>query len=157
MGNFITKSAHISLLQLIKSSLASADNHALFKTEIVKAALCLKDQKNNLQGTSWLVPLMLHREPQVTNHLRIYRLIFVNLLFICKIRSISFCLMSLLINVSFARQKLLVDQTGIWSIAFNILLDHTESSIVRTQACSLLINLTQFISSSHRLDQDEVN
>jgi hypothetical protein len=66
MGNFITKSAHVSLLQLIKSSLASVDNsQALYKTEIVKAVLCLKDQKSSLQGSSWLVPLMLHREPQV--------------------------------------------------------------------------------------------
>ena len=136
MGNYITKSAHVSLLQLVKQSLASSDSQMLYKTEIVKAVLCLKDQKNSLQGSSWLTPLMLHREPQI--------------------RSISFCLISLLINVPFARQKLLASQTGIWAITFNILLDHSESSIVRAQACSLLINLTQY-TNPNRYDDDEVN
>jgi hypothetical protein len=64
--------------------------------------------------------------------------------------------MSLLIQVPFARQKLLVNQPGIWSIALSILLDHSESSIVRTQACSLLINMTQFIDPNRYEEDDDV-
>lgn len=64
MGNFITKSAHISLLKLIKDSIINSDNEQT-KLELIKSVICLKDVTNNLQGTSWLIPLLLHREPQV--------------------------------------------------------------------------------------------
>ena len=143
MGNFITKSAHVSLLQLVKNILLNSDNEQN-KLEIVKAVLCLKDHKNSLHGSSWLIPLMLHREPQI--------------------RCISFSLISLLINVPFARKKLLTNKTGIWSIALNVLLNRFECSIVRTQACAFLINLTQSMSSvasstpsSDDSDDDETN
>ncbi len=77
MGNFITKSAHVSLLQLVKSALSSSESHMFYKTEICKAALCLKDQKNNLQGSSWMIPLMLHREPQVEENYERFIFIFL--------------------------------------------------------------------------------
>jgi len=130
MGNFITKSAHVSLLQLLKITLLASQNPSQKqKNEIVKAVLCLKDEKNNLLGSSWLIPLMLHRETQI--------------------RSISFSLISLLIDVSFARRKLFTNETGgIWSIALNVLLNRAECSIVRTQACAFLINLTNSIKAS---------
>ena len=100
------------------------------KIEIVKAVLCLKDEKNNLLGSSWLIPLMLHRETQM--------------------RSISFALISILIDVGFARQKLFTNETGgIWSIALNVLLNKAECSIVRTQACAFLINLTNSIKTNN--------
>ena len=57
----------------------------------------------------------------------------------------SFALMSLLVENSFARTKLMINQSGIWSITLNVLLNRFESSIVRTQACTFLINLTQSI------------
>lgn len=120
MGNFITKSAHISLLKLVKDSIIismSREN----RLDIVKAVLCLKDHKNSLYGSSWLIPLMLHRESQI--------------------RSISFSLISLLVNEPLARGVLLTNQVGIWSIAFNVLLNCNECSIVRSQACAFLINL----------------
>ena len=66
MGNFITKSAHISLLQLVKNALSESKNEMFYKSEITKAVLCLKDQKNHLNGSSWIIPLMIHREPQVS-------------------------------------------------------------------------------------------
>lgn len=59
----------------------------------------------------------------------------------------SFALISLLVEVPFARSKLMINQPGIWSIALNVLLNRFESSIVRTQACAFLINLTQSIIS----------
>lgn len=91
------------------------------RLDIVKAVLCLKDHKNSLYGSSWLIPLMLHRESQI--------------------RSISFSLISLLVNEPLARGVLLTNQVGIWSIAFNVLLNCNECSIVRSQACAFLINL----------------
>lgn len=48
-------------------------------------------------------------------------------------------------GVPFARVKLMTNQLGIWSIALNVLLNRYESSIVRTQACAFLVNLTQSI------------
>ncbi|CAF0962770.1 unnamed protein product, partial [Brachionus calyciflorus] len=134
MGNFITKTAHVSLLQLVKNCLIMGDNQ--FRIEIVRAVLCLKDEKNNLNGSSWLIPLLLHREPQI--------------------RSISFSLISLLILVPYARKKLLTNKSSIWSIGFNVLLNQYESSSVRTQACAFLINLTQCISLNIETDSHDL-
>lgn len=73
-----------------------------------------------------------------------------------KIRSISFCLISLLINVPYARTKLMTNQTSIWSIALNVLLNPYESSIARAQACGFLVNLTQSISPNNEDDNDVI-
>ena len=127
MGNFITKSAHISLLKLVKDCILNSNNQKN-KLDIIKAILCLKDHTSNLYATSWLIPLMLHRESQI--------------------RSISFSLISLLINVPFARSILLTNQTGIWSIVLNVLLNNNECSIVRSQASAFLINLTHSLGHS---------
>jgi len=128
MGNFITKSAHISLLKLVKDSvLASPSSRPATAThDLIRSVLCLKDQANSLYGTSWLIPLILHREAQI--------------------RSASFSLISILVNESIARGLLLTNQTGIWSIAFNVLLNTNECSIVRSQACAFLVNLTSSMS-----------
>ncbi len=130
MGNFITKSAHISLLKLVKDSLltTSSTNYQIASHDLVRTVLCLKDQANSLYGTSWLIPLILHRESQI--------------------RSASFCLISILVNESFARGVLLTNQSGIWSIAFNVLLNPNECSIVRIQACAFLVNLTSTMSQN---------
>ncbi len=137
MGNFITKSAHISLLQLIKNCISSDVQNSQNNIEIVKAVICLKDQKSSLHGSSWLIPLMLHREPQI--------------------RSISFSLISVLINVPFAKSKFVTNQNGIWSIALSVLLNRNECSIVRIQACAFLINLTQSMINNSNENLDENN
>lgn len=135
MGNFITKSAHICLLKLVKDSI-SCKSEQNKHHELVKTVLCLKDHKNNLYGTSWLIPLMLHRESQI--------------------RSISFSLISQLINESLARTVLLTNQTGIWSIAFNVLLNNNECSIVRSQSCAFLINMTNILTKT-QLNEEQNN
>jgi hypothetical protein len=53
----------------------------------------------------------------------------------------SFSITSLIVTVTYGRAKLLAYQNGIWSIALNVLLNRFESSIVRVEACSLLVNL----------------
>lgn len=68
----------------------------------------------------------------------------------------SFALISMLVDTPFARAKLMINQSGVWFIAFNVLLNRYESSIVRTQACAFLINLTQsIIAESPTDDQQE--
>ena len=46
-------------------------------------------------------------------------------------------------SIPYGRIKLYASQSGIWSIGLSVLLNRYESSIVRTQACALLVNLTQ--------------
>lgn len=136
MGNFITKSAHISLLKLVKDSVIGKQNQDSL-LDVIRSVLCLKDQANNLYGTSWLIPLMLHRESQI--------------------RSVSFSLIAVLVNEPVAMGVLLTSQTGIWSIAFNVLLNCNECSIVRTQACGFLVNLTNSMGMNNQTDIGDTN
>jgi hypothetical protein len=62
-----------------------------------------------------------------------------------------------LVNVPFAQNKLLTNQTGIWSIALNVLVNQFECSIVRSQACAFLINLTSSLVNSTLTETEEYN
>ena len=70
-------------------------------------------------------------------------------------------MISLLINVPFAQNNLLTNQTGIWSIALNVLVNQYECSLVRSQACAFLINLTNTLvhatsgTANNNTDLDE--
>jgi hypothetical protein len=136
MGNFITKSAHTSLLQLIKNlfSIENQESNDKMQMDIVRAVICVRDDKRNIIGSAWLIPLMLHREAQI--------------------RAISFSLMSLLLKADFARTKLQANQCGIWSIALGVLLNLDECSMVRVQACSLLVNLTESFRLTQTVEQN---
>ena len=57
-------------------------------------------------------------------------------------------MISLLINFPYAQNKLFYNQTAIWSIALNVLVNPCECSIVRSQACAFLINLTNSLAHS---------
>ncbi len=37
----------------------------LYLKELIKSLICSKGRDNNLHGTSWLIPLLFNREPQV--------------------------------------------------------------------------------------------
>jgi hypothetical protein len=100
MGNYITKSAHASLLELIRNSMFNCVQSKTvrlnielrylfylltqfkqlfifsFNKEISKAVLCLKDNKSNINGNTWLIPLILHRESQVISFSIIHILLF---------------------------------------------------------------------------------
>ena len=145
MGNFITKSAHVSLLELVQlcmsgdtattTTTTAVDDHdedgesTTSKEQIdcderiVRTLLSTTSTTTDTTTTTWLVPLMLHREPQI--------------------RSITFSLMAVLIRAPLARTKLLAHESGLWSLALNVLLNRNESSVVRMQSCSFLTNLTR--------------
>jgi hypothetical protein len=64
MGNSITKSLTLCLLQIIYIMLTTQNQS--YKIDLLKNLLCVKDECSSLCGSSWLVPLLLHREPQVS-------------------------------------------------------------------------------------------
>lgn len=85
MGNSITKSSTLCLLEIVYNLFTNQQNqfykivsgfnmtlkistsiHLIEKfKDILKHLLCVKDEHANLCGSSWIVPLLLHREPQV--------------------------------------------------------------------------------------------
>ena len=108
--------------------------------DLLKNLLCVKDECPSLTGSSWLVPLLLHREPQVSKVSNTFSF-SIKIFSLLKIRAMSFSITSLIVTVTYGRTKLLAYQNGIWSIALSVLLNRFESSIVRVEACSLLVNL----------------
>jgi len=69
-----------------------------------------------------------------------------------------------LINFPFVQNKLLTNQKAILVIALNVLVNQYESSIVRSQACSFLTNLTHSLvypnsetNKKHEMDENFVS
>lgn len=115
---------------------------AYFRAVLVRTLVSSRDDVNNLHGVAWLIPLMLHRE--------------------APIRSLSFSLLSSLISAATDAQEPITPaelppQLGrlsrvrclepLFRIAMNTLLNNYECSLVRTQACTLLINYTKSLSA----------